>query len=296
MSTPAPQTNGAAVKDQSPSTSQPQASQSQPPSQSQQPSQAPQAQSQAQQNTQNGSGAAAQPAPKPRDARTMELLLTAQGVTAYEARVPQMLLDFAYRHTSSILSDAVHLTGDPHTAGKGGAALAPSGADASVSANAIQLAIASRLSFQFGGGAGGVPAGDSFSSTGGGGPSKEWLMELARERNKVALPRVGAIEWGARLPSERFVLSGVGWGLRDSWAPGAADDEDGDDDDDDEPEGVVNGVNGANGGANGVKANGRGDVAMADSAEDVGGDGVEGGTIDDVFEDDGMMEDEEMEM
>ena len=220
----------------------------------------------------------------------MELLLTAQGVTAYEARVPQMLLDFAYRHTSSILSDAVHLTGDPHTAnagGKGGssAALAPSGSDATVSANAIQLAISSRLSFQFGGGAGGVPAGDSFSSTGGGGPSKEWLMELARERNKVALPRVGAIEWGARLPSERFVLSGVGWGLRDSWAPGAADDDE-DDDDEDEAEGV-NGVNGVHG---------RGDVAMADSAEDVGGDGVEGGTVDDIFEDDGMMEDEEMEI
>ncbi|CAK7272961.1 Transcription initiation factor TFIID subunit 9 [Sporothrix epigloea] len=236
-----------------------------------------------------------QPAPRPRDVRTMELLLTAQGVTAYEARLPQLLLDFAYRHTSSVLSDAIHLSADPYTshagskpsASSGAAAMAPAGTDASVSANAVQLAIASRLAFQFRGGAGGASAG--------GGASKEWLLELARERNKVALPRVGAIEWGARLPSERFVLSGVSWGLRDAWAPGAAATEDDDDDGDDELETMESAMLGkkkalAGGGMD------DGDVAMTDgtAAEDVGGDGVEGGTIDDVFADDDMMEDEEM--
>ncbi|ERS95954.1 hypothetical protein HMPREF1624_07489 [Sporothrix schenckii ATCC 58251] len=231
-----------------------------------------------------------QPAPKPRDSRTMELLLTAQGVTAYEARVPQLLLDFAYRHTSSVLSDAIHLSADPYTshagskpsAASGAAAMAPAGGDASVSANAIQLAIASRLAFQFRGGAGGAAAG--------GGASKEWLLELARERNKVALPRVGAVEWGARLPSERFVLSGVSWGLRDSWAPGVAagDDEDDEDEEDLRPEAL---------GSSKTGKEGDGDVTMTDgAAEDVGGDGVEGGTMDDVFADDGMMEDEDMGM
>ncbi|CAK7214211.1 Transcription initiation factor TFIID subunit 9 [Sporothrix curviconia] len=244
---------------------------------------------------------ATQPAPKPRDARTMELLLTAQGVTAYETRVPQLLLDFAYRHTSSVLSDAIHLSADPYTshagskpsASSGAAAMAPAGGDASVSANAVQLAIASRLAFQFRGGAGGASAG--------GGASKEWLLELARERNKVALPRVGAVEWGARLPSERFVLSGVSWGLRDAWAPGAAaaeDDDDGDDDgdDDDERETMESAMLGKNNKA--VAGADSGDVTMTDgatAAEDVGGDGVEGGTMDDVFADDDM-EDEEMGM
>ncbi|CAK7565889.1 MAG: Transcription initiation factor TFIID subunit 9 [Sporothrix epigloea] len=236
-----------------------------------------------------------QPAPKPRDVRTMELLLTAQGVTAYEARIPQLLLDFAYRHTSSVLSDAIHLSADPYTshagskpsASSGAAAMAPAGTDASVSANAVQLAIASRLAFQFRGGAGGASAG--------GGASKEWLLELARERNKVALPRVGAIEWGARLPSERFVLSGVSWGLRDAWAPGAAAAEHDDDYGDDELETMESAMLGKN---KALAAGGidDGDVAMTDgaAAEDVGGDGVEGGTIDDVFADDDMMEDEEM--
>lgn len=213
----------------------------------------------------------------------------AQGVTAYEARVPQLLLDFAYRHTSSVLSDAIHLSADPYTshagskpsAASGAAAMAPPGGEASVSANAVQLAIASRLAFQFRGGAGGAAAG--------GGASKEWLLELARERNKVALPRVGAVEWGARLPSERFVLSGVGWGLRDAWAPGAAAGDDEEDDDDDEMEKMQAAV---------LKTKaGDADVTMTDggAAEDVGGDGVEGGTMDDVFADDGM-EDEEMGM
>jgi transcription initiation factor TFIID subunit 9B len=47
--------------------------------------------------------------------------------------------------------------------------------------------------------------------------SKEFLMETAQARNKVALPRVLQNEWGVRLPSERFVLSGVPWGLKEEW-------------------------------------------------------------------------------
>ncbi|KAI1091573.1 TFIID-31kDa-domain-containing protein [Rostrohypoxylon terebratum] len=153
-------------------------------------------------------------APRPRDSRTIELLLTSQGVTSYDPRVPLMLLDFAYRHASSVLSDAIHLSTDPYTthagskpSGSSGAApTAPGATDAVVSTNAINLAIASRQTFQFRGGSG---------AAGGGGASKDWLQEVARERNKVALPRVLANEWGVRLPNERFVLSGQGWGLKD---------------------------------------------------------------------------------
>ena len=54
--------------------------------------------------------------------------------------------------------------------------------------------------------------------------SKEFLLETAQARNKVSLPRVLQHEWGVRLPSERFVLTGLSWGL-------TAQDEKEDDDD-----------------------------------------------------------------
>ncbi|KAI4597470.1 Transcription initiation factor TFIID subunit 9 [Pestalotiopsis sp. 9143b] len=191
----------------------------------------------------NGPTSPTTSAPRPRDARTIELLLTSQGVTSYDQRVPLLLLDFAYRHTSSILSDALHLASDPYTTQAGAkpsgasgvAPSAPSNGDASVSANAVNIAIASRQAFSFRGGSGAGGAG-------GGGASKDWLLELAKERNKVQLPRVMAHEWGVRLPNERFVLSGMPWGLRDTWAEGDDDDDDDDEDKEDQMEDVMEGV------------------------------------------------------
>ncbi|KAH6845309.1 hypothetical protein B0I37DRAFT_447219 [Chaetomium sp. MPI-CAGE-AT-0009] len=220
-------------------------------------------------------------APRPRDARTIELLLTAQGVTAFEQRVPLLLLDFAYRHTSAVLSDALHLAADPYTSQAGARPSAAAGAapvnvgDAAVSANAVQLAIASRLGFQFRGGGGGGFGGAGGAGGGAGGASKDWIMELAREKNKIALPRVSGNEWGVRLPGERFVLSGVPWGLRDVWA-GQEGAEESSGEEEDEDEEMLDGP------------------AMDVEKEDVGGEGVEGGTIGDVFGDEGLEEDEEM--
>ncbi|KAK3906991.1 transcription initiation factor IID, 31kD subunit-domain-containing protein [Staphylotrichum tortipilum] len=286
----APQTNGVPPSQTPTSTQQPQsqqASQSQPaaatPSQSQQ--QPPQ-QPQNHLPSANPGGAVANPsttAPRPRDVRTMELLLTAQGVTSFEQRVPLLLLDFAYRHTSSILLDALHLAADPYTSHAGARPSAAAGAapvnvgDATISSNAVQVAIGSRLGFQFrgGGGAGGIGGG------GGGGASKDWLMELARERNKVALPRVMPSEWGVRLPGERFVLSGVSWGLRDVWAGQEGADESSEEEEDEDDVMMLDG--GKAGGADAMEVE-----------EDVGGEGVEGGTMGDVFGNEGMDEDEEM--
>ncbi|KAL1897228.1 Transcription initiation factor TFIID subunit 9 [Ceratocystis pirilliformis] len=202
-------------------------------------------------------------APRPRDSRVIELLLTSQGVTSYESRVPLVLMDFAYRHTSAVLSDAIHLSNDPISTGKQ-ASSAAAGADPVVSAAAIKLAIAARLGYQFrGGGAGG-------------GLSKEWLQELARERNKVALPKVSQNDWAVRLPSERFVLSGLGWGLADRWEEDG-ESSSGDEDEDDEMEDAM-------------------DMLGKTKEEDVGGDGVEGGTLEDVFGQDVDMDmDEDME-
>lgn len=214
-------------------------------------------------------------APRPRDARTIELLLTSQGVTSFDQRVPLLLLDFAYRHTSSILSDALHLASDPYTtqagakpsATSGVAPSAPANADASVSANAINIAIASRQAYQFRGGSGAGGAG-------GGGASKDWLLELAKERNKVQLPRVMANEWGVRLPNERFVLSGMSWGLRDQWVEGSDDDDD-DDDEEGQMEDVMEGV----------------ELVKKESDHK---DGAEAGGLDELLGD-GMEADEDME-
>lgn len=138
------------------------------------------------------------------------MLLSSLGTHAYQERVPLQLLDFAYRHSSSILSDALHLSSDAYISQQTRARDAPPGggfreADGQVSAAAVLLAIQSRLQYQFGGG------------NGGGGLSKEFLLERAQERNKVALPRVLQNEWGVRLPSERFVLTGQPWGLKGEW-------------------------------------------------------------------------------
>lgn len=174
--------------------------------------------------------------------------------------MPLLLLDFAYRHTSSVLSDALHLSGDPYVTQAGskpsasgaGATAAPSG-DASVSANAVKVAIAARLGYQFRGG------------SSGGGISKEYMQELARDRNKIALPKIVPNEWGVRLPSERFVLSGTSWGLKDMW-----DEDDMDEEDESSASQQGDAMEGIEG----------------PDPEDIGGDGVEGGTVDDVFGDD----------
>ncbi|KAI0975450.1 transcription initiation factor IID, 31kD subunit-domain-containing protein [Xylaria arbuscula] len=224
--------------------------------------------------------------PRPRDARTIELLLTSQGVTSFDNRVPLLLLDFAYRHTSSILNDALHLSGDPYTShagskpsGSSGAVpMAPAGGDATVSTNAVNIAIASRQAYQFRNSGGGGGGGGG-SGIGGGGASKEWLQELARERNKVALPRILAYEWGVRLPNERFVLSGQGWGLRDQWGV-----ENGGEESSEEDEGEEGDV------MEGVEGNGNGkEKKDGEEGEEDG----EGGGLDEFLGDD--MGDEDME-
>ncbi|KAI0169104.1 transcription initiation factor IID, 31kD subunit-domain-containing protein [Hypoxylon sp. FL1284] len=215
--------------------------------------------------------------PRPRDSRMMELLLTSQGVTSYDQRVPLLLLDFAYRHMSAVMSDALHLSTDPYVSqagarpsGSSGAVpSAPAAGDASVSVGAVHLAIASRQAFQFRGGAGG-------GHNGGGGASKDWLQELARDRNRTALPRILANEWGVRLPNERFVLSGRSWGLKDSWDAAADDDDDEDGYSDDEE--MVDIVEGPK------------KDAPAAGAEEGGG-----GGLDELLEDDVGDEDMEME-
>ncbi|KAJ5753238.1 hypothetical protein N7520_010155 [Penicillium odoratum] len=188
---------------------------------------------------------------RPRDVRLIHMLLASLGVTAYQDRVPLQLLDFAYRYTSNVLQDAVHLATEGY-AGAVGDAAGNTGKNANsaevngVSLPALRLSIASRLHYQF---QTGLP--------------KEFLMDVASERNRIALPGVSrgfdaaaqggpngapaaaanqsVMMAGMRLPPERFCLTGTGWNMKDEWdsegeeeedipdapAPGAGEDEEG---------------------------------------------------------------------
>ncbi|PVH92254.1 TFIID-31kDa-domain-containing protein [Periconia macrospinosa] len=163
---------------------------------------------------------------RPRDARLIHLILANMGVHAYTERVPLQLLDFSYRYTSGILSDALSYEPPPphaNTSGGGrGKATKNDDDSGGISLNALRTAVAARAASQF-------------TST----LPKEFMSEVASERNRVALPRVEK-EWGIRLPPERYCFTGVGYGVREAWE---------DEEDDDMPD---SGSNNNNAGGVGV--------------------------------------------
>lgn len=129
------------------------------------------------------------------------MILANLGLSAYQERVPLQLMDFAYRYTSSTLQDALHLTSESHgtgtaASGKNAALFNDLGA---ITLQALRLSVESRTHYQFN------PA-----------LPKEYMIELAQEKNRVALPPVSR-EPGLRLPPERYCLTGVGFGLKDEW-------------------------------------------------------------------------------
>ena len=182
-------------------------------------------------------------------------------------------MDFAYRYTSSVLSDAVHVQSegydqantstDTHGRGRGagrgaGSAAARSAVamaeEGDVSLSALRMAIASRMAYQF---QGSLP--------------KEFLKGLAEERNRiglgVGLREQGTVVGGVRLPAEKYCLTGVGWGLKEEWDSEGEEEVEGD-----VPEG---------GDVDMGLVDGTGDDEEEDGAND---DGM--GTMEDVFGED----------
>lgn len=203
---------------------------------------------------------------RPRDHRLIHLLLASHGVNAYQERVPLQLMDFAYRYTSTILSDALHIqlegydqsegTG-PGKKGGGAKSNANKADEGDVSLAALRMSIASRLAHQF---------------TGQGNLPKEFLKQLADERNRMSLQHQlkdekgnsGATIGGVRLPHERYCLTGSGWGLKNEWeSEGEETDED-----IELPTGPISGESG--------------DAQMAEAGEEME-DEDEMGTMEDVF-------------
>jgi len=182
---------------------------------------------------------------RPRDARLIHLVLSSLGIHSYQERVPLQLLDFAYRYTSSVLSDSLRLAGEGYTAqntterggnarkGKDGAQGDKEEAGTTITVTALRQAIASRTGYHF---QGPLP--------------KEFMLEQAEERNRSALPKVER-GYGVLLPPEKYCLTGVGWNLKDEWdSDGTLEGEEDDEDDaaevEKEPEDVgMGGLDGA---------------------------------------------------
>ncbi|KAH7286942.1 hypothetical protein KP509_32G028800 [Ceratopteris richardii] len=110
----------------------------------------------------------------PKDAKVVKSILRSMGVKQYEPRVVQQFLDFCYRYVVDVLSDA-HVYSE-HAS------------KPSIDTEDVKLAIQSRINF-------------AFSQL----PSRETLMELARVRNSVPLPKsIGGP--GITLPPDQDTL------------------------------------------------------------------------------------------
>jgi transcription initiation factor TFIID subunit 9B len=134
---------------------------------------------------------------RPRDTRLIHSLLASQSVSAYQERVPLMLIDFAYRYTRSILSDAATLSAEGYglsTHTGRGAALQDD-----INLTSLRLAVESRKVAQF------QPL-----------LAKADLLEMAQETNRIGLPRAER-DFGLRLPNEKYLLTGTGFSLQEEW-------------------------------------------------------------------------------
>ncbi|CAL4939890.1 unnamed protein product [Urochloa decumbens] len=116
-------------------------------------------------------------ADEPRDARVVRELLRSMGLSEgeYEPRVVHQFLDLAYRYVGDVLGDA-QVYADH--AGK-----------AQIDADDVRLAIQAKVNF-------------SFSQP----PPREVLLELARNRNRIPLPKSIAPPGSIPLPPEQDTL------------------------------------------------------------------------------------------
>lgn len=112
----------------------------------------------------------------PRDAKIVKSLLKSMGVEEYEPRVIHQFLELWYRYVVDVLTDAQVYS---EHAGK-----------SAIDSDDVKLAIQSKVNF-------------NFSQP----PPREVLLELARNRNKIPLPKSisGA---GIPLPPEQDTLIG----------------------------------------------------------------------------------------
>ncbi|KAJ2744368.1 Transcription initiation factor TFIID subunit 9 [Coemansia sp. BCRC 34301] len=113
----------------------------------------------------------------PRDYKIIALLLQSHGVEDCDPSVINQLLEFSHRYTVDVMQDAM--------------VYAEHAKKADIDMDDVRLAIQGRVSY-------------SFTSP----PDKEFLLELAEERNKHPLPLIPE-KYGVRLPPEKHTLTGI---------------------------------------------------------------------------------------
>ncbi|KAK3834510.1 MAG: transcription initiation factor TFIID subunit 9-like protein [Linnemannia gamsii] len=119
--------------------------------------------------------------PQPRDAKVISLILQSLAVEDADQKVIHQLLEFAHRYTTDVFQDALLYS---EHAGR-----------TEVGLDDVRLAIQGRVNH-------------SFTSP----PPKEFLLELAEEKNRVPLPLIPE-KYGIRLPHERHCLTAVNFQL-----------------------------------------------------------------------------------
>ncbi|KAI9598547.1 transcription initiation factor IID, 31kD subunit-domain-containing protein [Syncephalis fuscata] len=125
----------------------------------------------------NPGGAANKANTVPKEAHTMALILRSLGVQDYDPKIVPMLMEFVHRYMTDVFQDAQLYA---EHAGK-----------RDIELDDIQLSIQGLVNNTFTG-----P------------PPREFLMELASEKNAMPLPLIPE-RYGIRLPPEQYCLTGA---------------------------------------------------------------------------------------
>uniref|UniRef100_G1TRJ2 TATA-box binding protein associated factor 9b n=1 Tax=Oryctolagus cuniculus TaxID=9986 RepID=G1TRJ2_RABIT len=128
------------------------------------------------------SGKMAPPKNAPTDSLVMAQILKDMGITEYEPRVINQMLEFAFRYVTTILDDAKIYSSH---------AKKPN-----VDADDVRLAIQCR-------------ADQSFTSP----PPRDFLLDIARQKNQTPLPLIKPYA-GPRLPPYRYCLTAPNYRLK----------------------------------------------------------------------------------
>ncbi|XP_056141136.1 transcription initiation factor TFIID subunit 9 [Lampris incognitus] len=124
----------------------------------------------------------ATPKSVPKDAQVMIQILKDMGITEYEPRVINQMLEFTYRYVTTIIEDAK--------------LYATHAKKSNVDADDIKLAIQCRMD-------------QSFTSP----PPRDFLLEVARQKNQTPLPLIKPYT-GPRLPPDRYCLTATNYRLK----------------------------------------------------------------------------------
>ncbi|XP_064238251.1 transcription initiation factor TFIID subunit 9-like [Aotus nancymaae] len=128
------------------------------------------------------SGKMASPKSMPKDAQMMAQILKDMGITEYEPRIINQMLEFAFQYVTTILDDAKIYSSHAKKA--------------TVDADDVRLAIQ-------------CCADQSFTSP----LPRDFLLDIARQRNQMPLPLIKPYS-GPRLPPDRYCLTAPNYRLK----------------------------------------------------------------------------------